>query len=262
MNSRLYFVVVLYNGYIEKMVSLDTFLKFCENSDCRLIVMDNSSEEYTEKNERYAENNSHITYVNNHGNIGLSRSYNKAISLIDDEDYWVMICDDDTQFSKEYIKNVIEYVNKENSCDVVTGIVRSNGTPKSPVTANGIFKKRSDTVDKPGTYKCVYPINSGLVIHGKVFSEEIRFTEELFVDMSDYCFMEDLMKNGYDTVEVLDGDINQSFSFAEKTDKAAVIRRFNIFKKDFRNYCRIQNKGILYKRAILGKRQLRIWLMR
>ena len=262
MSSRLYFVVVLYNGYVEKMVSLDTFLKFCQNNESRLIVMDNSSEEYAQKNEQYSKENAFITYVNNYGNIGLSKSYNKAISLIKDTDYWVMICDDDTEFSEEYIGNVIDYINGEKTNDIVTGIVRSNSVPKSPVITNGIFKKNSDTIGKPGTYKGVYPINSGLVIHSKVFNSGIRFNETLFVDMIDYCFMDDLIKNSYDTVEVLDGDINQSFSFAAETDKNAVIRRFGIFKKDFRNYCKIQNKGLVYKWAILRKRQLRIWLMR
>ena len=262
MNNRLYFVVVLYNGYIEKMVSLDVFLEFCEKRNCKLIIMDNSSEEYTVKNECYARENSHINYVNNHGNIGLSKSYNKAVSVIQDEDYWVMICDDDTDFSEAYISNVINYINGEKKCDIVTGIVKSNAVALSPVTKNGIFKKSSDTVSSPGIYKCIYPINSGLVIHSKVFDSGISFDERLFVDMIDYCFMEDLIKNGYDTVEVLDGDINQSFSFATEIDKSTVMRRYNIFKKDFRNYCKLQNKGMIYKWAILRKRLLRIWLMR
>ena len=80
--------------------------------------------------------------------------------------------------------------------------------------------------------------------------------------MIDYCFMEDLITKGLNRFMIVEGDIKQEFSFTEKVNIESVKNRFKIFKKDFTNYCRIQNKGFIYKWLILLKRELRIKMMK
>ena len=170
-----------------------------------------------------------------------------------------MLCDDDTHFSYDYINNVYEYINGDYDCDLITGLITANGKITSPVRRNGVFKKESDVINDYGIHENIYPINSGVVIHNVIFNK-VRFNETLFLDMIDYCFMDDLIKNKLNRFIILEGEISQNFSFSDTSDIVAVKNRFSIFKKDFSNYCRIQKKDFIYKTTILGKRYLRIKL--
>ena len=243
MASVMYCVVVLYNKKISEITSLNNFLSL---KGLKVIIMDNSNETISRDNIAYAEGKDEFIYVNNRGNIGLSKSYNKAIDMIKDGDFWVMISDDDTLFSLDYLNNVYQYVNNDPECDLVTGLITSNGQVSSPLKSNGVFKGKADAVTEYGIHENIYPINSGIVIHSNIL-KEVRFNEELFVDMIDYCFMEDLITKGLNCFMIVEGDIKQEFSFTEKVNIESVKNRFKIFKKDFTNYCRIQNKSFIYK---------------
>ena len=87
-----------------------------------------------------------------------------------------------------------------------------------------------------------------------------HFNEKLFLDMIDYTLCYSLSRRGLCKVRVLDEVIEQSFSGRTKTGKKVLLKRFDIYKKDFETYCRITGRSRLFCRIALLKRRLMIEL--
>ena len=226
----------------------------------QIIVVDNSEEEYTKVNQHLLENCNSIRYICNHGNLGLSKGYNKAINSIEDDCYWVMLSDDDTEFGMDYLRNVCDSL-ETTKANIITGCIKvSDGTSISPVTSNSIINRNKKPITIPGVYENIYCINSGLAIKSDVFNAIGLFSEDLFLDMIDFWFMDTLIKYNLNRIEVLDGTIYQSFS-GNETFNDYSMKRYEIYKRDFNEYCKLTNKPITYK-IILIKRRIRLALLR
>ena len=83
--NKLYIVCVLYNSTIEEISSLEVFLRFAGRYDfIRLMIMDNSSEDFVAKNREACETiyKDRIIYVDDGGNIGISTGYDKGRRIL------------------------------------------------------------------------------------------------------------------------------------------------------------------------------------
>lgn len=257
-------VCVLYNDSIRNIRSLPQFLSFAEHTGALLVISDNSKPEIQRENERLwkAEYREKIVYRNNGGNIGLSRAYNSAVKSLEQDEAWILIADDDTLFSKEYLDRVYEAA-REGRTELISGIVRAGNRVLSPARNNKLFRSGEDFISEPGIYENIFCINSGLVIRKSLLDDLGGFDERLFLDMVDYCLMDRLIAAGRNRFLLVDGDIEQNFSGDDTAvEKAAAQARFAIYEKDFLNYCKITNKSALYRDLTLLKRRLRIRFMK
>lgn len=240
----IYIVCVLYNELISRIRSIDTFLcAVNEFKHVKLIVLDNSKEEIEQENLKlwkstYSET---IIYSSNNGNVGLSKAYNNALKMIPDDSYWIMISDDDTLFSKEYIYNVIKAA-AINKTDIISGIVNSSKKIISPAKKLGIPTKY---INEPGIHSNIFCINSGLTIKSNVYDKIGLYDEHLFLDGIDHLFSDKLIANGLNTIEIVPGNISQSFS-AEVNDYNSKKNRIKIYSKDWFNWWKASHKHTFF----------------
>lgn len=258
---RLYVVCVLYNNYVEQSVSLNSLFDLsAENDNVRIIIVDNSTnEEFIEANRAQAKNYNGVRYICNNGNLGLSKSYNKAIASIEDDSYWVMLSDDDTEFSMDYLRNVCTEIEKADA-SVLAGIIKTpDGAVLSPMMNNSVFSSKKP-VTVCGIHDNIFCINSGLVIKSDILRSIGPFSEDLFLDMIDYWFMDSLKEHGLNRIKVLEGAVCQQFSGSERFNENT-MKRYDIYKADFNTYCHLTCKPPIYK-LILFKRRIKLTLLK
>ena len=268
MNKRIHIICVLYNDVIGNIASLQNFFVMQDKyglERIRIHIYDNSSESYVETNRKLMMKNTdyknRILYIENGGNIGLSKTYNKALREISDVEDWIMFADDDTDFSVEYLNTAISDIIDGCEENIVTGLIRASNRILGP-TQTDTWRINNHPLSKTGTYDDIYCINSGLFIKRAIYDMTGLYDEEMFLDMIDFYLMEKLRQHGLNLIRVVDGLIQQTFSGDETTYTEGMSVRYEIFKKDFSLYCKHANKSWLYKQIIVKRRALRILLMK
>lgn len=280
--SRIYIITVIYNRSINEIRSLQEFENLLKQfEETRLIVVDNSTkEDVLEQNREIAAQKEWIRYLECGGNIGLSRAYNRALATIpqeEEEQFWIMLSDDDTKFSMDYLVNGCLQIRREQKrkrrigksgekrdpISILCGVVRTASgwmSPRSEHTREFAFSSLLKE-PKPGIYRDLYPINSGLFLEGGAIQKAGGFDENLFLDQIDYLMMDRLRAAGFDKVGVLPGGIWQFFSGEIGALSAeAAEKRWKIFQKDFNTYCDLAQKPWYYRRYILGRRRMMLRL--
>ena len=263
MADKFYILTIVYNRRIEDIRSLDVFLSFMErHPGTSVLIADNSVDPAVlTSNSACA---LPVTYIPCGGNAGISKAYNIALNTIKDEDYRVMLSDDDTLFSEEYMENMYAAASDGANRDrLICGLIDTDRgwmSPRSVKTTNAAFpfllRKPA-----PGVYKDRNPVNSGLCIPGSLIREVGGYDERLFLDYVDYLFMDKIRGIGYGEVLLVPGKIHQEFSgFSDNID--STLKRWEIFRKDFTCYCDITNKSAFYKNYLLARRSLNINLQK
>ena len=103
--DKLYIITIIYNSRVEDIRSLDVFLSFKEKyPDTVIMAVDNSVDETILKSNSAC--TLPVEYIPCGGNAGISKAYNIALNTIKDENFRVMLSDDDTLFSEEYMENM------------------------------------------------------------------------------------------------------------------------------------------------------------
>lgn len=332
---RIHIITVIYNRQIEAIRSLPEFVKLQKrHHEVGLIIVDNSTAEVVlEHNRETASRMDNIRYIECGGNIGLSRAYNRALATIPQEQpFWVMLSDDDTWFSPEYLENGCREINVMMNREILLGRRLQRGGHGSSVNTGSDFEEKRNMRQplhrdsqyslqvlcgvvetksgwmsprteyakemvfssllkrpKPGIYRDLYPINSGIFLEGDAIRKVGGFDERLFLDQVDFLMMDKLRARGIRRIGVLPGKILQSFSgeigqafssesgqsFSGKTEVGSDLagkvngeagessvksqssqERWEIFRKDFETYCEITEKPWYYRSYILGRRRL------
>ena len=282
---KIYIITVIYNHRIDEIRSFPEFERFLRRRPTvSLIIADNSTEKgILEQNRVTAARNGWIRYLECGGNIGLSRAYNRAVAVIPKEEpFWVMLSDDDTKFSMEYLENGYKQIRREaekpgKTLRVLCGIVQTEHGWISPRTEHTKELAFSWLLrqPKPGIYRDLYPVNSGLFLDGSAIREAGGFDERLFLDQVDFLMIDRLRAKEIRTIGVLPGEIRQAFSGALRRNCAAGSdapgnknnstspdigqsseERWKIFRKDFETYCNLTHKPWYWRVYLLGRRRL------
>ena len=259
MPDKLYIITIIYNSRVEDIRSLDVFLSFKEKyPDTVIMAVDNSVDEKILKSNSVC--TLPVEYIPCGGNAGISKAYNIALNTIKDEDFRVMLSDDDTLFSEEYMENLYKAAQlAENKDRLICGLIDTDKgwmSPRSVKTTNAAFPFMLKK-PVPGVYKDRNPVNSGLCIPGFLLRKIGGYDERLFLDYVDYLFMDKIRDIGYGEVVIVPGKIHQEFSgFSDNLD--STLKRWEIFRKDFTAYCDITNKSWAYKNYLLARRSLNI----
>ena len=239
----LYAIMVIYNRSVMDSCSYQSIQK---RNDIHLIVCDNSTSDYHNENQVILDG---FTYINMHGNKGLSKAYNAALDTISIKDGYVLLMDDDTSFDEEYFECLKKNLGL---ADILYPLVKSNDVLISPCQmTNGIAHgvQSINKVDK----NSISLINSGMCIRLSLF-ENYRYDENLFLDYVDHKFINDHRNC---SMKCLDYTIHQSFS-AQLNSKESARIRFQIFKKDSKYFYLTHLKNKKAYSIVMNKRKLRL----
>lgn len=226
----LYALIVLYNKNVYDSITYNFVKKY---KNIRLIIFDNSDESFRLKNKDYCDSRD-IIYYTLDKNIGLSKAYNYCINKIEKKGY-IIILDDDTTLTDKYINEVFEIV-EENIKSVCLPIIIANEQIISPVQVQ--FNCRIKIAKSLSTLNSrnISAINSGMLLKLKIF-DDLVYNERLFLDYVDHDFMKQIRKNKID-ITIMNSIIKQNYSRFQLNDINSELRRFKIYIKDFKIYCR------------------------
>lgn len=193
--SEYYAVVVLYNKKIQDSITISYLVKLQEEH-LHIMVLDNSTDNYVTENREYFPAET-LTYHSMGGNVGLSKAYNYALSILKkkSEDDIVIWFDDDTPVKQEYFNCLrIEAMNK--SYDVFAPVIYGqNGVIYSPNKSGWLKGKYIRFPEQKIPQNKFNAINSCLAVRLKAY-KDYTYDESLFMDCVDTKLFDDFRNNG------------------------------------------------------------------
>lgn len=226
--NKIYAVIIIYNKYIKNSIAIKKIRAF-GSEQYKIIVFDNSLSDFQIVNKDYAKKNN-IKYYHSNKNRGLSYAYNCVIRDINktNKDDLVLLLDDDTKITYEFLENLAFETKKNPNFDVYMPlIVGQNGIFYSP-NEKGKFKSKLKQFPVKEIDKSkINGINSCTTIRLKVF-EQFQYDEGLFVDcVDDYFF--DFVRKEHLKVFIMNVIIKQRFSQREESISVkSMLTRFRI----------------------------------
>lgn len=234
-----YVIIVVYNKSCRDSISY----RRANEHTLNIIVLDNSTSDYG--NLEIVKNDNNI-YINMGGNKGLSKAYNAALDVIDKENKYVCLFDDDTDMGDNYFELVLNYVNETNG-DILLPIVKTSTRILSPCQFR---KKRAveiKSLDELAS-KPISAINSGMVIKSEIYSR-YRYNERIFLDYLDHDFMRDMNKQKKNIIVMEKNILLQDFSMESNTLEAS-YNRLCILNHDLKEY--YKDNFIMYLYQIIA----------
>lgn len=232
-------IVVIYNLACENSITLKSLLK-TGIDNLNIIVCDNSVKFQMKNSNIMFCNERAIKYLDMEGNSGLSKAYNRALKEID-TDSWVVIFDQDTKITVEYFDKLNESISQYPEVYMHVPIVKSKNMQMSPSLSKGYSVKRIN-MSTSGVYKDITAINSGMAVKRDVFEKTGSYNENIFLDYLDHYFAREY-KNIFKEIAVFECVIIQDFSDEDHTNYSRDLSRFEIYSKDFYEYCKDSIKG-------------------
>ena len=234
-------IIVTYN---KKISSIDN-IQFLNNNktNVKLTICDNSEEqEIRTANHRYCMKYK-IKYSDMHGNKGLSRAYNEAIKELKNDD-WMVIFDQDTDVPIDYFSELEKSIAAYPSINIHVPVVKSIKGQMSPSKLNRYCVKKILSI-APGAYTDITAINSGMAIRKEVFDAVGNYNENIFLDYLDHFFIREYHKH-FRQIAVFDCVLNQEFSDDDHSNFSRDLKRFQIYKNDFYEFCKDSATGRIY----------------
>ncbi len=254
-------VLVIYNEKCTKSPSVN-YLVSQRVVLSSFILCDNSTDESIKKNNRLFCEKSNIVYIDMKGNMGLSKAYNKAISLISDhEDNWVVFFDQDTRILPDFFEQLESSIKEHPDIYIHVPYVLSSqkGIQISPSKIFGYHVKRRSYPRAAGVYFDSTAINTGMAVKRCVFSKVGKYNEELFLDYIDHYFIREYKKY-FKGIVLFNARLMQEFSDHEQKDFDAEVKRFMIYKRDFYVFCKNSFWGRFYYFAKITFRSFKLSL--
>ncbi|MBU5370986.1 glycosyltransferase family 2 protein [Enterococcus avium] len=251
----IYFVVVLYNKKILESVTIKNILESTLKNS--LIIIDNSSDEKIIKKNKGVVKDQY-TYISNNGdNLGLSKSYNKALDYIfrhlDFKNHYVCWLDDDTKLEKNFFLELLSEIDKANY-DVLVPIIKGQNNIIYSPNESGLIKNHlleSKEICQR-RFKRFNAINSCLTVKLDYYSN-YRYDERLFLDQIDQLFFDFLRTQAF-KYKVIDVVVDQNFSQRELNLDESYLQRFRIRTQDILTYGHVSSAnslGLSYLKNIL-----------
>lgn len=243
-------VIVVYNKSIRDSLTLYR-IKESGIPYGNITIVDNSTSYHGVK--EYCEKIGY-NYITMNGNAGLSKAYNKALDflrLLAAPNDLVMWLDDDTDVTKEYISILCSEADRSLSIDVfMPVIIGQDGVIYSPNEGAFLKSRFISSVDEQIDMSKINGINSCLAVRYRIYAE-YRYKEDLFLDMIDNQFFDDMRDRGI-SFQIIRTLIHQTFfQRGDNVNIGSVISRFKLRIADFMKYAR--RKGVCYLVLALAK---------
>jgi len=176
-------VVVLYYPQEKDIDNIKTYIDDID----KLYVIDNTPDK---NNKEILPGNAKIDYIFNGENIGVAKALNIAAKKAIKEKYkWLLTMDQDSSFESNSIKQIKDYIEKNNVEDV--GIV----TPRHNTKLKKI--KLEEKIDYP-----IDVMTSGNFVNLDVYQKIGGYKDWLFIDAIDTEYCLNLWSNGYKVVRL------------------------------------------------------------
>lgn len=260
--NKLFLIIVLYNkkidiGQYDELMNIKNI-----GQSISIAYVDNSTNWRIKSYNQSICDKRDVLYFDAHGNIGLSKAYNLAINAIlnvrKDNEYntWVMTLDQDTKVDKKYFINIIKSTNRKDTYPIKTGMVKFSGYIGSPMELSPFQKN----IKNKNIWSNVECINSCLTLRLDLLKKVALYDERLFLDQVDRMILFKLRKIGFGKIEIIKGNIEQSFSGDSFTDNNSDIQRFKLYAKDTISYIFITKDRVFLMLWSIFKRWLHIKL--
>lgn len=227
--KEIYIVIVLYKTNLEHSKTIDT-LKNIPDENINLMVFDNSPiKQYNFSYFRYDKFDIH--YFNDCSNPGLSRAYNLALSNARDKNYkWLLLLDQDTAITAEYIKEIMSLEIDKLSKNVVSIMPRVISALNDKLIAPVKMSKggicRSVLLESGVEQKGISGINSGTLLSVSFMSDINGFSSSYSLDMLDHWYFREIKRNGKE-IYLLHSNIKQELSIYGNFEENLSVSRYS-----------------------------------
>ena len=212
--NKILFIIVLYKNSLEESKTIATLNNYLSVS-VDVLVFDNSpKKQYNESSFIYGKFK--VEYHHDSSNPGLNFAYNYALNQANENNYqWLLLLDQDTIFTKEYIDTIYNLDFKNLSVDTVSLIPKvKNFTDNKLISPSkmylgGICKPteiKSDVINTP-----VSGINSGTILRTSYIVEIGGFSNDYSLDMLDHWYFRRIFKD-YKNIFLMNCTIFQDLS--------------------------------------------------
>lgn len=233
-----YAVVVLYNKKIQESITISHLMKFKQDK-LHIIVLDNSKEEFVRTNKAYF-SKEQVEYYSMGGNVGLSKAYNYALSLLKDkpQNNIIIWFDDDTPVQQEYLDCLMSKSGELRYDVFVPVIYGQDGVIYSPNEKGSLKGKYIQSSDQRIPESKFNAINSCLAVRLKAY-QGYSYDEGLFMDCVDTKLFDDFRKKRLHFC-VLPVEIHQNFfQRSSEQNVQKYWKRFQIRIKDTIYYSKL-----------------------
>ncbi|MDD3362866.1 MAG: hypothetical protein PHW34_14460 [Hespellia sp.] len=193
-----------------------------------------------------------MAYYGDGSNHGLPYAYNYVINTLkmkytkDRKHLFLTLLDDDTEITKDYLvymEAAIEKVGEK--ADIFAPVVMSDDEMISPFNVWKDIKVLAVNDVSKIKNRQISAINSGLVLRLSVF-DKVMYDENYFLDCVDHDFFRKVRKYQIPVQIVENARIYQTFSRNENCDKRTRLKRFRIYKKDFKYFSSVSKMGRVF----------------
>lgn len=242
---RIFAVVVLYQCQAQDSVTCQALAK----AQIPTLLVDNSTE--PNDNAAYAEKVG-MLYHSMGGNAGLPKAYNCAVRLLIKQADVLCLFDCDTTLPADYWDVLRTALSAHPERNLFVPRVFDAKGLLSPCRIRGC---RVTRIADPLTVKAkeLTAINSGTAIRIQAF-QRFSYDEAMFLDYVDHAFFREARRQG-ELLTVMNTVLQQNFSGNERTDLAAMRRRFSLFQRDFAYFCKDHWYTRLYAWFYIRKRR-------
>ncbi|ENE7486176.1 glycosyltransferase [Escherichia albertii] len=233
-------LVVLYKESINSSTTLSSIKKVFKtnflHASFELLIWDNSPVSLVTKEELHSYSDdcggiNHIEYIHNELNKPLSYVYNFALNNYKNDDY-IIILDQDSEFNREYIEEIINIVLVQ-SPELILPIIYFKNKLVSPSKIN--YMKGSYFKNTPHGWtdaKKISAINSGMVISFH-YIKRVKF--EYNKKLKNYCtddyFMRQFRKFG-SYVYIMNYSFKHDLSLSTLNDNSEILKeRYKLMKE-------------------------------
>ncbi len=248
------FVIVIYKNDYRLTKTYRTLLS--HYSGINIFIYDNSP-----KRQKVVDTTNYVEYVNNPANPGLSFAYNEAACYAKNRNFkWILLLDQDTDFSNVSIKDYINVINSDIKVSLIAPLVKCGDKFMSPINLNNRFPHLESKIPQ-GKIMSLFdysPINSGICVSVDAFIKSGGYDNNVFLDYSDYIFIKRFRKI-YDCFYLLDKIVYQTLSVMSD-DKKQTMNRYRLFCSSIHNISKDNITEQLYYGLIVVKRCISIML--
>jgi glycosyltransferase involved in cell wall biosynthesis len=224
----IFFVIVLYKSSLKDSKTINSLVSII-GENITLFVFDNSPIRQYE-NDKFQFKNFIIHYHHDETNPGLSVAYNLALEECSKlNKKWLLLLDQDTAFTKKYIKE-IESLDFNTFPDTVVAIIpRVVSLPDERIIApvkmflGGIC--RPTDVENGVIKTKISGINSGTLLNVFYMNSINGFSENYTLDMLDHWYFRKLFKNGK-SVYLMESHIYQELSICGSFEENVSFIRY------------------------------------
>jgi GT2 family glycosyltransferase len=256
---KLTIVVVLYKLEVEQSKTFRTlnqtlFSVDKGKNDVELILYDNSPEKQVLNSSKI--NEISISYVHDPRNLGIAAAYNYAWAAAKENGSdWLLLLDHDTEISAQYMEQVINLEEKEETIAAVVPKINSEGQMISPVYSHSLRPLQGERPVAGLQDKPVMAINSGALIRVRFLNEIGGFNEDFPLDYLDHWLFHEIYVRGF-KVWLLDVSMEHELSVMDYS-RVSLNRYKSILESEIQFYKNYQQD--LYKsyRIQLAKRFLK-----